>query len=343
MRDGTRTSDYEYHLPPSLIAQHPLRERDQCRAMIVDRKSGNISHATFRDLPQYVAPGDLLVRNTTKVFNARLLGARAGGGAAEVLLLNKHDDGTWDAMVKPGARLKEGGRVTVADDFSVRIAGVLDSGLRRVVLDCAGNEQDAIDRYGHVPLPPYIDRADEPSDAADYQTVYARVAGSVAAPTAGLHFTAELLASLHQRGVSIADIVLHVGAGTFKPVDVENPADHPMHTERYRLPQETERAVRSARDNGATVWAVGTTSARCLEAAALTQPWSLDGETDLFIRPPRAFALVDKLITNFHLPRSTLMMLVAAFAGYDLTMEAYLCAVREKYRFFSYGDAMVLL
>ncbi len=343
MRDGSKTSDYDYDLPPSLIAQRPLSARDTCRLMIVDRAAGRITHARFSDLPHYVQPGDVLVRNTTKVFNARLLGARAGGGAAEVLLLNDNPDGTWDAMVKPGARLREGAQVSIGPDFSVEIVAVLDSGLRRVRLLHSGDVHEIIERHGHVPLPPYITRSDDESDEADYQTVYAAVAGSVAAPTAGLHFTGELLNTLRDKGASVVDVVLHVGAGTFKPVDVEDPAEHTMHTERYWLPDNAADTVRRARHAESAIWAVGTTSARCLEAAALSTPWSKQGATNLFLRPPATLKVVDHLITNFHLPRSTLMMLVAAFAGYDLTMEAYHCAVREKYRFFSYGDAMVLL
>jgi S-adenosylmethionine:tRNA ribosyltransferase-isomerase len=262
-----------------------------------------------------------------------------------VLLLKRLGDGTFEAMVQPGAKLRPGRRVTVADDLAVEVLESTARGTRVVRLHAAGDPMDAVERHGHVPLPPYIHRADGAEDVARYQTVYARERGSVAAPTAGLHFTPELLAALEAKGVRRADVLLHVGAGTFKPVEVDDPAQHVMHEEWYEVTAATAATLAATRAAGGRVWAVGTTSARTLESAA-----NPDGsvraearETALFVRPPYEFRVVDRLITNFHLPRSTLVMLVAAFAGYELTMRAYEEAVRERYRFFSYGDAMAIV
>jgi S-adenosylmethionine:tRNA ribosyltransferase-isomerase len=292
-----------------------------------------------------MAPGDALVLNTTKVFRARLLGRRASGAGAEILLLREVGDGKWEAMVSPGGKLRPGRTVTIAAGFDVEILEITERRTRIVRPVTAGSVMDAIERHGHVPLPPYIARADAPADADRYQTVYATDPGSVAAPTAGLHFTAELLGALAARGVRRADVVLHVGAGTFKPVEVEDPAEHVMHEERFSVPAASAMTLNDVRRSGGAIWAVGTTCARTLESAigddgTFTER---EGETRLFIRPPYHFRAVDKLITNFHLPRSTLVMLVAAFAGYELTMRAYREAVDEGYRFYSYGDAMVVL
>jgi S-adenosylmethionine:tRNA ribosyltransferase-isomerase len=346
---GSRTADYDFALPAALIAQAPLARRDASRLMVVDRAAGTIAHRTFGDLPALTAPGDLLVLNTTRVFRARLLGARDGSGApAEVLLLRAlAADGTYEAMVSPGGKLKPGRRVTVAADLTVEVLEVLaERRTRRVrVVAADGDVAGAIERHGHIPLPPYIQRADTVDDAERYQTVYARQAGSVAAPTAGLHFTPELLDTLAGRGVGRADVLLHVGAGTFKPVEVDDPAAHVMHEEWYEVSPDAAGRVNSTRDADGRVWAVGTTSVRTLESAAddagRVQPGS--GDTALFIRPGYRWKAVDRIVTNFHLPRSTLMMLVAAFAGYELTMHAYAEAVREGYRFYSYGDAMAIV
>jgi S-adenosylmethionine:tRNA ribosyltransferase-isomerase len=339
---GTRTADYDYELPAAQIAQIPVEPRDASRLMVVERATGTISHRVFRDLPLLIAPNDLLVVNTTRVVRARLLGHRESGAPAEVLLLGRDADGTWEALVSPGDKLKPGRTVRVSEDLSVEIVGLTDRGSRRVRLHSSLPDADAVERYGHVPLPPYIARADTPADTERYQTVYADTAGSVAAPTAGLHFTPELLAAIR---APRADVVLHVGVGTFKPVAVDDPADHPMHEERYAVSAATAEAIRATRARGGAVWAVGTTTARTLESAAvasrLVGPG--EGETRLFIRSPYEFRVVDRLITNFHLPRSTLLMLVAAFAGYDLAMRAYREAVANGYRFFSYGDAMAIL
>lgn len=343
---GSRTADYDYELPPRLIAQDALADRASSRLMVVHRDSGAIEHRAFRDLVELIPPGDLLVVNTTRVIKARLLGRRASGAAAEILLLRPVDGPVWEAMVSPGGKLKPGRRVDIGPDLSVEILDVTDRRTRHVKLITPLTHSDAIERYGHVPLPPYIERADAPADAGRYQTVYAVERGSVAAPTAGLHFTTELLEALQARGVRRAGVMLHVGAGTFKPVEADDPAEHVMHEERYAIPGPTADAIADARTRGARVWAVGTTTIRTLESAAAAGGGDVrphDGVTRLFVRPPYEFRVVDRLITNFHLPRSTLLMLVAAFAGYDLTMHAYAEAVKHEYRFFSYGDAMVVI
>jgi S-adenosylmethionine:tRNA ribosyltransferase-isomerase len=340
-----RTSDFDFHLPPELIAQQPLERRDESRLMVVDRKSGSITHRKFRELVDIVPAGDVLVLNRTRVIRARLLGSRQSGAPAEILLLKPLGGPRYEAMVSPGGKLKPGRRVNIATDFSVEILEVTERRTRIVRL--LGDEPlDAlIERHGHVPLPPYISRADVASDADRYQTVYAREAGSVAAPTAGLHFTPELLDELTRRGVRRAEVLLHVGAGTFKPVEVEDPAVHVMHEEWYAIAVEAAETIRSTQERGGGVWAVGTTTVRTLESAAdqngCVAPG--EGETDIFIHPPYHFRAVDHIVTNFHLPRSTLIMLVAAFAGYELTMFAYREAIEKRYRFYSYGDAMALV
>ena len=346
MRAGDRTSDYDFELPPNRIAQYPVEPRDESRLMVVERESGRISHHRFRDLQDLVPAGDALVLNATKVFRARLLGKRDSGAPAEVLLLRPLGDGRFEAMVSPGGKLRPGRVVHVATGLEVEILEITDRRTRIVQVSAAGGDVDAaIERHGHIPLPPYIERADTESDAQRYQTVYARESGSVAAPTAGLHFTPELLRSLDERGVRRVELVLHVGAGTFKPVEVEDPADHVMHEEWYTLPESAANALNATRAGGGAIWSVGTTSTRSLESAVRLDgsfvPTS--GETDIFIRPPYRFRAVDKLITNFHLPRSTLVMLVAAFAGYELTVHAYREAIDGGYRFYSYGDAMAVV
>ncbi len=342
---GSRTSDYDFHLPPEFIASVPAEPRDAARLMVVDRASGAITHRRFSDLAALVPPGDVLVLNRSRVLRARLLGTRASGAPAEVLLLKPVGGDRWEAMVSPGGKLKPGRLVHVAPGFDVEIVSVTERRTRIVRLIIEGPAEAAIERVGHMPLPPYIDRPDEPSDRERYQTVYARELGSVAAPTAGLHFTQRLLDQLGANGVQRAEVLLHVGAGTFRPVEVDDPDAHVMHEEWYAVSAEAADAVDAARGAGGRVWAVGTTAVRTLESAARpdgTLPPG-QGETRIFIRPPYAFRAVDRLITNFHLPRSTLIMLVAAFAGYDLTMRAYREAIAERYRFYSYGDAMAIL
>lgn len=340
-----KTSDFDYTLPPDLIAQNPPDRREQSRLMVMDRESGEIGHRVFGDLINLMSAGDALVLNETRVFPARLRGKRGGGGESEVLLLRASNDGLWTALVRPGAKLKEGKRVTVGDELEVEIVRVLESGERLVRLHTDLAVDEALERYGEVPLPPYVDREPVDADRERYQTVYARSTGSVAAPTAGLHFTPELLHRIEAAGVRIARLVLHVGVGTFRPVEVEDPEEHPMHSEWYEVPEEAASTLNAVRAAGGAIWAVGTTTVRTLETVT-TQEGKIQsgrGDTDIFIRPPYEFRAVDRLITNFHLPRSTLLMLVAAFAGYEFTMQGYQRAVEASYRFYSYGDAMAIV
>lgn len=342
---GLLTADYDFDLPPELIAQHPAPRREDSRLMVVHRISGEIQHLQFADLPELIAPADCLVINTTRVFRARLLGRRASGAPAEILLLRDLGEGRWEAMVNPGGKLKPGRVVDIARGFSAEIREVTERRTRIVQLSSVEPIADAIEHHGHIPLPPYISRGDSAEDEERYQTVYADVPGSVAAPTAGLHFTGEILQKIMSRGTRIAKVTLHVGAGTFKPVEVDDPAQHAMHEEWFYVPGETATEVNRTRASHGKAWGVGTTSVRTLESVA-REDGSIrggSGETRIFIRPPYTFRAVDRLITNFHLPRSTLIMLVAAFAGYDLTMRAYAEAIRERYRFYSYGDAMAIV
>ena len=340
-----RTSDYDYRLPPELIAQTPSEVRGASRLLALGRSgAGALRDLRFGEIVDLIPAGDLVVLNTTKVRHARLLGTRPSGAPAEVLLLTPRADGTWEAMGKPGSALRPGKRIRLGPDTEVETVEVFAQGTRAVRfvgLDATA----AMAKYGHLPLPPYIARPDAPADESRYQTVYAEREGSVAAPTAGLHFTEELLDALKAKGVAFAHVDLEVGAGTFKPVEVEDPAEHHMHVERFEIPEATSRAIAEARARGAKVWAVGTTVVRTLEASADGKGGVIPGrrETNIFLRPPYTFRVVDHLITNFHLPRSTLLMLVSAFAGYDATMAAYRHAIRERYRFYSYGDAMVIV
>ena len=342
---GDRTSDYDFHLPPDLIAQRPLARRDASRLMVVDRASGEIRHENFTHIAELIAPRDVVVVNRTRVIRARLLGTRASGAPAEILLLKPLGDDRYEAMVSPGGKLKPGRLVTIAPGFVAEILEVTDRRTRIVRLESDLPLDDAIERHGHVPLPPYIDRPDATEDAERYQTVFAREKGSVAAPTAGLHLTPELLSELAQRGVATAEILLHVGAGTFKPVEVDDPSAHVMHEEWYRVAADAAQTINERRAADGRIWAVGTTTVRTLETVATDdgQVHAGEGETRIFIRPGHRFLAVDRVVTNFHLPRSTLIMLVAAFAGYDLTMRAYHEAVAERYRFYSYGDAMAII
>ncbi len=343
--DGTRVSDYDFALPESLIAQVPMARRDESRLLVIHRESATIEHRRFRDIVDCIPAGDALVVNTTKVFRARLLGTRPSGAPAEVLLLKELGDGTWEAMVQPGAKLQSGKMVTIADDFRIEMLDATERGTKLVRLHTIGDAAAAIERHGHIPLPPYMTRSDTSDDAQRYQTVYAQQAGSVAAPTAGLHFTEDVLAALAAKGVQRADVLLHVGAGTFRPISVDDPRDHVMHEEWYQVPQATADTVRAVKARGNAVWAVGTTSMRTLESATADDGTlsATEGTTDIFIHPPYQARCVDHLLTNFHLPKSTLVMLVAAFAGYELTMRAYREAIAERYRFYSYGDAMLIV
>jgi len=335
-------SDFDYDLPSTQIAQHPLPDRSASRLLVLDRATGATQHRHFRDLPQLIPPGDLVVINTSRVIPARLHGKRETGTAAELLMVRAMPDGTWLAMGHPGGKLKPKRRVTFGDDSAVEIVEVLGGGLRRVRFIGALDARATLAKYGEVPLPPYIRRAPEAADADRYQTVYAAHDGSVAAPTAGLHFTTELLAQIHERRILVTAIDLHVGPGTFKPVETDDLGAHTMHPEAYEI---APGAATGINHNQGKVWAVGTTVARALESGADTngQVRGGPGETSLFIRPPYDFKVVNHLITNFHLPRSTLLMLVCAFGGYEPVMTAYREAVKEGYRFYSYGDAMLII
>ena len=342
------TSDFEYELPPARIARYPAERRSDSRLLVLSRSTGEIRHRRFHDLPALLDARDLLVVNDTRVFPARLLGRKPTGAAAEVLLLRPVRSGgerVWEALVRPGRKLKPGRVVVVAPELSVRIVDACPDGRRIVHIESPLGVREALVRFGRVPLPPYLDRHDEPVDRERYQTVYARREGSVAAPTAGLHFTPELLAEVDARGVARTALTLHVGTATFRPVEDEDPAAHTMDGEHYEVPAAAAAAYGNCRDRGGRVWAVGTTVVRTLESVAegRNRIHPGPGTTDLFIRPPHAFRSVDCLVTNFHLPRSTLLMLVAAFAGLGPVRRAYAAAIDSGYRFYSYGDAMAVV
>ena len=340
-----RASDFDYELPPALIAQDPLPDRTASRLLVLERASGSLRHAGFPDLVELVAPEDVLVLNVSRVIPARLHGRRENGNAAELLLVRALPDGTWLALGHPGGKLKPGRRVTFGDDSAVEIFEMLGGGLRRVKFVGQLDAAATLAKYGTVPLPPYIRRPPVPQDRERYQTVYAEHDGSVAAPTAGLHFTAELLEHLKRRGTALATLDLQIGPGTFKPVEVDDLADHPMHAEAYRVSDQAAALINARRQAGGRVWAVGTTVVRTLETVAAPDGTirSGAGDTSLFIRPPYSFRAVDRLLTNFHLPRSTLLMLVCAFGGYERVMRAYGEAIEQRYRFYSYGDAMAIV
>lgn len=338
---------YDYNLPEEQIAQCPVDPRDHCRMMVLHKATGNVEHKHFYDILSYLRPGDLLVRNDTRVMAARLSGIKVGGGArCEILLLRpaSSDELSWEALVRPGRKLKEGVQVRLDEDTVATMGGtVSEDGVRIVFFPENCDVRALADREGAMPLPPYIhERTSRPED---YQTVYSKKANSAAAPTAGLHFTAGLLEKVRDMGVNIADVTLEVGLGTFRPVSVDDIRQHPMHTERCTVPVETYKAICETKQRGGRVIAVGTTVVRTLEGMAATSgglhPGMLD--TNIFIYPGYEFKVVDALITNFHLPKSTLVMLVSAFAGYDFTMSAYKEAVETKYRFFSFGDSMMIV
>ncbi len=340
-------ASYQYDLPPELVAQAPLAERDASRLLVLDRATGALEHARFAELPERLRPGDLLVTNRSRVFPARLIGRRERGGRAEILLVRRRGDGAWDAMLRPGRRLRAGMLVEVAPGLRVRIEGegAAESVLRRVRLLLDGlDEEQALERFGHAPLPPYIRRPDAPADRERYQTVYAREPGSVAAPTAGLHFTQEVLSRLAARGVERAEIVLHVGPGTFRPVEVDDVRQHRVDPEPVLIPAATAAAIERARAEGRRVVAVGTTVTRALESGLDAEGRLLTGEreSDLVIVPGHRFRVVSALVTNFHLPGSSLLLLASAFAGRARLLAAYREAVAERYRFYSYGDAMLI-
>jgi len=380
-----RTGDFDYQLPPELIAQEPLQERSASRLLMVlradrriagpDRRAagrperagrrraidtvrqpamlprdsrsvegGVLVDSWFSQLPTLIPAGDLLVLNTTRVRRARLLGTRPSGAPAEVLLIHPAADDSWIALGQPGTALQQGKRVALDETVAVETVEVLHDGNRRVRF-VGATAEDAIARFGRLPLPPYIRRDPTAADDVRYQTVYANLEGSVAAPTAGLHFTTALLDTLSAKGVIVSGLDLQVGPGTFKPVDVDDPRQHAMHPERYEIPSRLAGLIEIVREQGGRVWAVGTTVVRALESAAQSDGTvrAGTGETRLMITPGYPFRVVDRLLTNFHLPRSTLLMLVSAFAGHPLTMATYAHAVSRRYRFYSYGDAMVIL
>lgn len=337
-------ASYQFDLPRELIAQYPVEPRDKCRLLVVNRQTGQISDHIFTDLPDFIARGDALVLNETRVIPARLLGTKDTGAAVEILLLSRKDRG-WEALVKPARRLAPGSRVIFPDTtVQVEIIEEIDIPGGRLVrfLNCS-DEEGFIQQWGRMPLPPYINRPADPDDNQHYQTVYAQQAGSVAAPTAGLHFTPEILQQLIDGGVEIARLLLHVGLGTFRPVVVEDIREHHMHTEHYEISTATARQLNHTRQNGKRVVAVGTTVVRTLETIYQQGYQAGQGETDKFIYPGYRFQAVDALLTNFHLPGSSLLMLVAALAGNELIRYAYQHAIRERYRFFSYGDAMLII
>lgn len=338
------TSDFYYDLPKELIAQTPVEPRDSSRLLVMDKISGKIEHKHFYDIIDYLNPGDLLVANDSRVLPARIYGIKAETGArVEFLLLKQISGNRWETLCKPGKKAREGTEFSFGDGIlRATVAEVKDDGNRIVDFDCDENFFSALDKIGQMPLPPYI--TEELKDKERYQTVYSHELGSAAAPTAGLHFTNELMDKIKAKGVNIAYVTLHVGLGTFRPVKVDDVTKHKMHSEHYEIPPETAELIKQTKKNGKRVIAVGTTSCRTLESVASfygkIKPCS--GFTDIFIYPGYEFKVLDGLITNFHLPESTLIMLVSAFAGYDNIMNAYKAAVDEKYRFFSFGDAMLI-
>lgn len=337
--------DFYYDLPEELIAQDPLLQRSNSRLMVIDRESSDISHKHFHDVIDYLNPGDCLVINETRVIPARLLGVKEETGAAiEVLLLKRHDDKTWETLVKPGKKARPGAKISFGDGKLVgEVVDVVEEGNRLIRFEYEGIFEEVLDELGQMPLPPYITHKLE--DKERYQTVYAKNSGSAAAPTAGLHFTQELLDAIESKGIKIARVTLHVGLGTFRPVKVENILEHHMHSEFYMIDEVAANIINETKANGGKVVSVGTTSTRTLETAAAedgtVKPCS--GWTEIFIYPGYKFKCVDRLITNFHLPESTLLMLVSALYDRDKILEAYKVAVDEKYRFFSFGDAMIIL
>lgn len=357
--------EFDYQLPPELIAQRPLATRDASRMMVLDREAGTYRDQVFRDLPLILGPSDLLVFNNTKVFPARLLGRRRGihsqsigkrnpaareflTGEVELLLTRQESEDVWEGLVHPGRKVRTGEVLVFGEgELEAEVIGRGNYGVRRVRLRAhEGMIDDAIDRLGHVPLPPYIRRADEAQDRATYQTTYAKVCGAVAAPTAGLHFTERVFEALRQRTIETCEITLHVSLGTFQPVRVARVEEHKMEAERYEVPEAAATALMGALEQGRRIIAVGTTSVRTLEHAALVRGGRIEpgrGETSLYIYPGFKFRVIRGLLTNFHLPKSTLLMLVCSLAGRDLTLRAYEHAVHERYRFYSYGDCMLVI
>ena len=339
-----KTSDFYYDLPEELIAQTPVEPRNSSRLMVLPRNGSEIKHKHFYDLPEFLKPGDCLVLNNTRVLPARLYGTREDTGAVvEFVLLRQHGNKLWECLAGPGKKAKTGYKFRFSDKLTATVTDVLEDGNRMIEFACEGDFFAVLDEVGQMPLPPYI--KEKLKDKERYQTVYSKDAGSAAAPTAGLHFTKEMLENIRAMGVNIAYVTLHVGLGTFRPVKVEDVTQHKMHTEHYYIPEEAAKTINETRKNGGRVICVGTTSCRTVESCAKKygEIRECSGDTDIFIYPGFEFKCMDGLITNFHLPESTLIMLVSAFAGYDNVMNAYNTAVKERYRFFSFGDAMLIL
>jgi S-adenosylmethionine:tRNA ribosyltransferase-isomerase len=341
-------SDFDYHLPEEQIAQHPADKRDASRLLVVDRKTGELEHRHFYDILEYLNPGDCLVMNNSKVIPARLFGVKEITGAkVEFLLTKRIEDDLWEAMVRPGKKLHVGDRVSFGEDgdLSAEIIEHREGGTRTVRFEHEGDFHELLLRIGKIPLPPYIERESGDEDRERYQTVYCKEEGSVAAPTAGLHFTEELIEKALQKGVKIAYVTLHVGIGTFRPVKCENIEDHKMHFEEYLIDEASAAIINEAKKAGGRIISVGTTSTRTVESAASEDGTVVPGcgSTDIFIYPGYHFKVIDSLITNFHLPKSTLLMLISTLYNREAILEAYREAVAQKYRFFSYGDAMLIL
>ena len=339
-----KVSDFNYELPQELIAQHPYEKRDEARLMVLDKENETIEHKIFRDIIDYLNPGDCLVINNTKVIPARLYGKKNTGANVEFLLLKRIEKDTWEAMVRPGNKLRPGSKVIFGDGLlNATILEVLEGGNRKVEFEYNGIFNEILDQIGLMPLPPYITEASN-EDNEKYQTVYAKYEGSAAAPTAGLHFTEELLEKIKAKGVEIANVTLHVGIGTFRPVKVQNIEEHEMHSEHFYIKKEDADKINKSKKNGHKVIACGTTSCRVLESVADENGLvkEIEADTSIFIYPGYKFKCINSLITNFHLPESTLIMLVSALAGKDFILRAYNEAVEEKYKFFSFGDAMLI-
>lgn len=339
-----RKSDFYYELPEELIAQTPLAQRDSSRMLVLNKNNGNVSHSNFYNIIDYLKEGDLLVMNNSRVIPARIFGTRKDTGApVEFLLLKQIENNKWETLVKPGKKARPGHEFIFSDIMTGRILDIGEEGIRIIEFTSDENIYTALDKIGQMPLPPYI--KETLKDNERYQTVYSDPIGSSAAPTAGLHFTNELLDKINSKGIKTAYVTLHVGLGTFRPVKEDEITDHVMHSEHYVLPEETVNLIKETKAKGGRVIAVGTTTTRTLESVARDKGELIpcDGTTDIFIYPPYEFKVLDGLITNFHLPESTLVMLVSAFAGYDNTMNAYKEAVKEQYRFFSFGDSMLIL
>lgn len=338
-------SDFYFDLPEELIAQDPLEDRSSSRLLMLDKKSGEVSHHVFREITDYLKPGDCLVLNNTKVIPARLLGEREGTGAhVEVLLLKRREGDVWETLVKPGKKCRPGARLSFGDGLlKAEVLDTVEEGNRLIHFEYEGIFEEVLDKLGEMPLPPYITH--KLQDKNRYQTVYAKYEGSAAAPTAGLHFTRELLKQIEEKGVKIAYVTLHVGLGTFRPVKEDNLLNHHMHSEFYQVSEETANLINETKASGGRVICVGTTSCRTIESAADENGVVLPGSdnTEIFIYPGYRFKVLDALITNFHLPESTLVMLVSALAGREHVLEAYEEAIRERYRFFSFGDAMMII